>query len=45
VANNESKPDIMEIALIVFLILVVIVAVLTILGPQIEGMVQRMTGR
>jgi hypothetical protein len=43
--GNDSQPDIMEIVLVVFLTLVVIIAILTILGPQIESFVRTATGR
>lgn len=45
VQSNDSKPDALEIILVLFLTLVVIVALLTILGPQIEALVFRLTGR
>ncbi len=35
----------MEVVLIIFLTLVVIVAILTILGPQIETFIHSLTGR
>ncbi len=43
--SNDSKPDALEVALVLFLTVVVIVALLTILGPQIEALVFRLTGR
>jgi Tfp pilus assembly major pilin PilA len=45
VDNNDNRPDKMEIALVIFLVCVVIIAVLTILGPQIESVVRTATGR
>jgi hypothetical protein len=44
-ANDGGKPETTEVILVVFLALVVLVALLTILGPQIEAFVQRVTGR
>ncbi len=43
--SNQNKPETIEVVLVVFLTLVVIVAVLTILGPQIETLVHSLTGR
>ena len=44
-SNNTSRPEPMEVALVIFLVLVVVFALLTILGPQIEAFVYSLTGR
>ena len=45
VRNNDGGQERLEILLVLFLAFVVLVALLTILGPQIEDLVQRTTGR
>jgi|GEM_PF-6871945 len=44
-SGNGSKPEPLEVALVVFLFFVIIIALLTILGPQIEALVYSLTGR
>ena len=43
--HNDSTPGPLEIALVVFLALVVLIAVLTILSPQLEAFIYNLTGR
>ncbi len=43
--KHDGGQERMEIVLILFLTFVLIVALLTILGPQIEDLVLRVTGR
>lgn len=43
--GNESRPEPLEVALVIFLIFVIIIALLTILGPQIEALVYALTGK
>ena len=43
--SNDSKPSASEIILVIFLATVIVVALLTIFGPQIETLVFRLTGR
>lgn len=45
VQSNDSRPDVLEIILVLFLAMVVGIALLTVLGPQIETLVFRLTGR
>lgn len=45
VQSNDSKPDAREVLLVLFLATVVVVALLTVLGSQIETLVFRLTGR
>jgi hypothetical protein len=45
VESGNGKPEALEIILVIFLALVVIVALLTVLGPQIEAIVFHLTGR
>jgi Flp pilus assembly pilin Flp len=45
VESNDNGPDKIEVALVLFLVFVVIIAILTILGPQIESFVRTATGR
>jgi hypothetical protein len=45
VHGNDNGTDRREAALVLFLIFVIIVAALTILGPQIQSTVHGLTGR
>jgi hypothetical protein len=45
VPGNDSGTDRREAALVLFLVFVIIVTVLTILGPQIQSTVYNLTGR
>ena len=43
--SGDGKPEASDVILVIFLTLVVIVALLTVLGPQIEAIVFGLTGR
>lgn len=43
--KHDSGQERLEILLVLFLLFVVIFALLTVLGPQIQDLVQRVTGR
>lgn len=43
--NDDSGQERLEVVLVVFLLFVLIIALLTILSPQIEGMVQTIVSR
>ena len=43
--SKKSGRERAEVLLVVFLTFVAIIAILTILGPQIDSLVQRITGR
>lgn len=44
-SQPDGRPDLGEIALLIFLAFVALVTLLTILGPQIETLVRALTGR